>query len=227
MEQAILTKDQKMVLDLVRRTPEISQNFYLTGGTALAEFYLQHRYSDDLDFFTENKEFPDFDVEKFAGDIKNEINALSVEYRRIHDRRIFFFKKSTDELKVEFTYYPFMRLVPAVEDGLAIDSLEDIAANKLMTLFDRIEAKDFVDVYFIIHEAHLSLEQILVLVERKFRFSFEPLTLGSTFTRVSAISDLPKMIKPLTVEGLKMFFAEEAKKLASEILKDRLIKVRI
>ncbi len=26
--------------------------FYLTGGTALAEFYLKHRKSNDLDFFT-------------------------------------------------------------------------------------------------------------------------------------------------------------------------------
>ena len=26
-------------------------NLYLTGGTALSRFYLNHRYSDDLDFF--------------------------------------------------------------------------------------------------------------------------------------------------------------------------------
>ena len=26
--------------------------FYLTGGTALSRFHLNHRYSDDLDFFT-------------------------------------------------------------------------------------------------------------------------------------------------------------------------------
>jgi predicted nucleotidyltransferase component of viral defense system len=25
--------------------------FYLTGGTALGRFYLNHRYSEDLDFF--------------------------------------------------------------------------------------------------------------------------------------------------------------------------------
>lgn len=32
--------------------------FYLTGGTALGRFYLNHRYSDDLDFFVnKNTEF--------------------------------------------------------------------------------------------------------------------------------------------------------------------------
>ncbi len=28
--------------------------FYLTGGTALGRFYLNHRYSEDLDFFLNN-----------------------------------------------------------------------------------------------------------------------------------------------------------------------------
>ena len=30
----------------------IDTKFYLTGGTALSRFYLNHRYSEDLDFFT-------------------------------------------------------------------------------------------------------------------------------------------------------------------------------
>lgn len=33
-----------------------SQQFYLTGGTALARFYFQHRESLDLDLFTEDQE---------------------------------------------------------------------------------------------------------------------------------------------------------------------------
>jgi predicted nucleotidyltransferase component of viral defense system len=30
----------------------VGADFFLTGGTALAAFYLQHRHSDDLDLFT-------------------------------------------------------------------------------------------------------------------------------------------------------------------------------
>lgn len=33
-----------------------SQQFYLTGGTALSYFYLRHRQSNDLDFFTTGEE---------------------------------------------------------------------------------------------------------------------------------------------------------------------------
>ena len=30
----------------------LGESFFLTGGTALSAFFLEHRYSEDLDFFT-------------------------------------------------------------------------------------------------------------------------------------------------------------------------------
>lgn len=50
----ILTKEQQVILAQVKKEPFLDQ-FYFTGGTALSAFYLQHRYSEDLDFFTEKK----------------------------------------------------------------------------------------------------------------------------------------------------------------------------
>jgi hypothetical protein len=47
----ILTEGQKAVIRPIARSL-LRQEFFLTGGTALSAFYLQHRYSDDLDFFT-------------------------------------------------------------------------------------------------------------------------------------------------------------------------------
>lgn len=47
----ILTPFQKELLKAIGDS-KLADNFYLTGGTALAAFYLQHRYSEDLDFFT-------------------------------------------------------------------------------------------------------------------------------------------------------------------------------
>src|SRR3989344_1618200 len=50
-----------------------SQDFYLTGGTALAKFYFQHRESFDLDFFTQEQEI-DF----------NEVNLEMVKVIPVH-----------------------------------------------------------------------------------------------------------------------------------------------
>jgi predicted nucleotidyltransferase component of viral defense system len=52
-DNPLLTRDQKDLLLRFRDSP-LCRRFYLTGGTALAAFYLHHRLSEDLDFFSEN-----------------------------------------------------------------------------------------------------------------------------------------------------------------------------
>lgn len=221
MERTVLTPEQKIALELFAASDAVRPLFYLTGGTALAAFYLHHRYSDDLDFFTEAQDFPQLIVEAFAGEIKKSISADTIEYRRLYDRRIFFFKTHGDELKVEFTYYPFMRLETSPDiGGVAVDSLNDIAANKLMALIDRVEPKDFVDLYFLMKDNGMKWNTLAGLVQKKFQFTLEPLTLGSEFAKVSAISHLPRMIKTLTLEELKLFFTDRARELKSEIFED-------
>ena len=54
VKKTILTKNQQLLLNEIGKNKAISEAFYLGGGTALAEFYLKHRLSEDLDFFTEN-----------------------------------------------------------------------------------------------------------------------------------------------------------------------------
>lgn len=51
MEQEILTPAQKKVIGIVAGETKLAE-FYLTGGTALAAYYLGHRLSDDLGFFS-------------------------------------------------------------------------------------------------------------------------------------------------------------------------------
>jgi len=59
----LLLKGKRIITDLQRKIllvfSEIPGNemFYLTGGTALSEFYLAHRRSYDIDLFTTEKDF--------------------------------------------------------------------------------------------------------------------------------------------------------------------------
>jgi len=50
-KEKILAIYQQQFLEFASKQDYISKNFYLTGGTALAAFYLHHRMSEDLDFF--------------------------------------------------------------------------------------------------------------------------------------------------------------------------------
>ena len=220
MEQTLLTKEQLAALDEIRNSDTIAAIFYLTGGTALSEFYLRHRLSDDLDFFTDSKEFPQMEIEAIAEKIRTAIGASDINYRRLYDRRIFFLAHNGGELKMEFTYYPFKAIGERRNvSGTLVDSFEDIVAGKWMALMDRLEPKDFVDFYFIIKEAGISLGAIRELVNKKFNLKLEASTVGSELAKVRILDKLPRMIKPLTLDELKIFFSDQAKSLDKEIFK--------
>lgn len=219
MEPTILTKDQRQAIAVVSKNEAVAAAFYLTGGTALAAYYLHHRYSDDLDFFTAGESFPQLAVETVAKHIKDAIGGTDIEYRRIHDRRVFFIEKDPVELKIEFTSYPFPLLHTLTStDGIRVDSLEDIAANKIMALMDRIDAKDFFDLYFLVTQKGFTFSQLLDLVKKKFGFTIDPVALGSEFAKVRTLTALPRIIAPLKLSQIKDFFSDQAELLRGNII---------
>src|SRR5437879_5143457 len=48
----IITSEQKLLLEEFGKDAYLTSHFYFTGGTALSLYYLQHRASVDLDFFS-------------------------------------------------------------------------------------------------------------------------------------------------------------------------------
>lgn len=215
MEPVILTHDQHAIIDLLSHHHELSTLFYLSGGTALAAYHLHHRLSDDLDFFTDG-DVPLTSVTKFMEEAKRALRATKLSYEHLYDRHIFALN-TTPVLKVEFTKYAFRRLAPLQKtDGIFVDSLLDIAVNKLFTLFDRNEPKDFVDLYFLLQK--FAFPTLIKGVQKKFDFTIAPLTLGAELLKVRHLTMIPRMIHPLKREDLVEFFEREAKRLGKDIL---------
>lgn len=161
----VLLPAQKHLLSAFARS-RLAGSFYLSGGTALSAFHLQHRRSDDLDFFSE-LEVPVEAVLEFLGGLDMGVP----DYQHLFDRRIFLLPQARGAaLKVEFTRYPFARCDAGLEvDGIRVDSLRDILANKLLALTERSEPKDFVDVFVGLRAAGAPAVDSLVLdAERKF-----------------------------------------------------------
>lgn len=203
------TKEQQIILDEVKKSEYLNSNFYFTGGTALSAFYLQHRYSDDLDLFSQKK----FDnqviltlIEEWGRKHKFTLQSRFIEVVYIFN--LLFSNK--EKLKVDLSYYPYKRLEKGMAvDNLEVDSLLDIAVNKVLTISQRSEVKDFVDLYFLLQKFHVW--DLTTGVKVKFHIEIEPLLLGSDFLKVEDFDFLPKMIKPLTLEELKVFFRQKAK----------------
>lgn len=214
MEQKILTEAQEKIIKAAASEEKMS-DFYLSGGTALAVCYLNHRISDDLDFFIFEEPDKIF-LHGFAEKLKEIIGAREMRFERLYDRNQFFFGADGEELKVEFTKYPFARLEEyIIWEGVKIDSLRDIAANKLMALLDRFDPKDFVDLYFILQK--FNLQDIRDDVEKKFGIKVDNIFLGGELAKVKNVKALPKMLKPLTINELKDFFSNLAEGLGLQI----------
>jgi len=218
--KSILTPFQKSILDEICREKFITENFVFGGGTALSEFYLKHRYSEDFDFFTENQILFDELRIKLVS-LSRKLGIKSVEYREIQSAKIFFLKGNKREVvKTDFNYFPFPNFSKAkIYKGLRISSLQDIAISKLDTILTGNKARDFVDFYFIQKEHPFNFEFLLRKIEEKFSLKIDPLFLGSRLLQINKLKDYPKMIKNFSSKDLVAYFDELAKDQRNKIVK--------
>ncbi len=220
MGQAIkqhFTHIQQLFLKEICKDAFITETFYLTGGTALSACYLNHRLSEDIDLFSDTS----FDESRVLASMTRIVSALHVSstLEKIHERlRYDLIFPKQNLLKIDFVFYDFKHIEPVkYVDNLAVDSIGDIAVNKLLSISQRTASKDYVDLYFLLKK--YTVWDLQHGVEHKFKMEIEPFYLSSLFAKVSEFTDLPIMKKKLTLDQLKQFFLMEAKQLARTMVK--------
>lgn len=138
--------------DFLRAFFARNQAFFLTGGSALGIFYLEHRVSYDLDFFTTEPDPVDWHV------LQNQLLGIAAEWdaqcRSLiatpEFHRFELVRGSEHEL-LDFVVERVPQVDPKKEvfAGIRVDTLREIIANKLCTLLSRCEVKDVIDLYFL------------------------------------------------------------------------------
>lgn len=215
-QNTILSGKQKIILSEFGADNRLSA-FYFTGGTALSEYYLKHRASEDLDFFTSN----DFDPQVILEVVNSwsTKHGFSIKSSFVDPTHIYLLRfKDNDQLKVDFARYPYPNLKePENYEGVRVDSFFDIAVNKFLTLNQRTEVKDFVDVYYILEK--FNFWQLRDGVMAKFNIEIDPFLMASDYLKVEGFENLPKMYKKLDMITLKEFFRGQAKKLSGGSVK--------
>lgn len=218
MTSSILSKNQKNLLTLLSEEKLISAHFYLTGGTALAEFYLHHRLSEDLDFFSE-QEFEAQDISVILRKIQTAAGIEKIEYQQSFNRNLFFLYTGTQIIKTEFTYFPFARIEKKEKFGeLFIDSLIDIAVNKIFTIYQRPRSRDFIDLYLLLkNNPSLTIDSLIDKAQVKFDNYLDPIQLGAQYMKAKELKDYPRMIGKLDEKLWQEFFIQEAKRLSIKV----------
>lgn len=211
MSQTILTPLQKQIFTLLTKDKQFFKYFYLSGGTALSEYYLHHRISEDLDFFSE-KEIDKIWLNSLAKKIKQSVGFGKLDIEESFNRNLVFFTTNKLTIKTEFTYYPFTRIEKSTtKNGIIVDSLIDIAVNKFFTIYQKPTARHFIDLYFILKTKKYSWEQLEKFARIKFDTVIDPIQLGSQLIKVETVKDLPKMIIKISNDKWQSYFMKQAR----------------
>jgi predicted nucleotidyltransferase component of viral defense system len=213
---SVLTRLQREFLSKFFARPS-GQAFYLTGGVALSEFYLQHRFSQDLDLFTQSQTA----FESSEGDLTAAAHEVGAEVVRFHPpkpgdnlSRCFLTLSGEPEIKIDVVHDPPPYFGEVMLHGeIRVDSLENLAVGKLLAVFGRAYPRDFVDLYFLL-KVGIDVDRLLTLSKQK-DLGFSEYFLGSMLEQVTQVEaqDLPRMLKPLDIEDMKQTLLNLARKL--------------
>jgi len=150
--KGLLTPIQREIVTLLAGLPD-QKFFYLTGGTALSEFYLGHRLSFDLDFFTVEAEL----VLPFSHQLEAACPSQGLQVsvtRRFASFVEFLLHRGEESLRVDLALDAPFRFAPPVlsEYGVWVNDFEDLKTEKVLAYYGRAEPRDAVDLYFILQQ---------------------------------------------------------------------------
>jgi hypothetical protein len=201
--------------EVLRVVAAINTPFYLTGGTALSRHYLHHRFSDDLDFFTNAHSGFQKEAEKILIKLRESINTQIV----VSDTDFLRVRLQKDEVNLKMD---FINDVPHHMGGFGtffgcqIDNPLNILSNKL-TALSRDAPKDYCDIVFIAQSYPFHWADILEGAKQKDVWVNE-LAIFELIHHfdVNTLNNIP-WVKEVNLNALK----EHVKIIAMDILKCR------
>jgi predicted nucleotidyltransferase component of viral defense system len=173
---APISKEYQELYELQDRVMDIvfglGSEFYLTGGTCLSRFYQAKRYSDDLDFFTNDSPRFSFAVREIRATLAKELQ-ISLQTETKHFVRLVI----DGRLQVDFVNDSVLRdAMPIITpQGYLIDTIDNILSNKLTALIGRDNPKDMFDLILIYTYYPVDWKKILMIAHQKAHFSSDDL----------------------------------------------------
>lgn len=193
-------KRQKVFLDLSLFKDE----GYLAGGTALA-LQINHRRSEDFDIFV-NKTIDNklrLKIKKIFGNVdfyldnEDQINLLT-----------------KDGVKITFLWYYFPRIgLPIRTESISLASIDDIMADKSITIGRRAVWRDYVDVFYVLKNKMSTMASVISLAKKKFKNEFIETQFLEQLMYFDDLEITPIEFvgKPYPVDEVRLFLEQEVK----------------
>ena len=101
-------------------------------------------------------------------------------------------------------------------DNILVDSLINIATNKILAVFGRLEPKDYIDLFAICTKTELSFDEMFALAKQK-DTGLSEFYFANTIADVSKFETLPKMKKLFDKEEFVKFYEKLSRKILLRI----------
>ena len=156
----ILNKPQREIWE---KLAPLKKEAVLAGGTALL-LQIQHRQSFDFDLFFPRelgrkdliKVKKTIPIKEIGLNTKEQINIITV-----------------NNVLINLVFYPFSFIFPQEKTAIIpLASIKDIALDKSYTIGRRALWRDYVDMFFLLKDRHITLSEISALAPKKFGAEF-------------------------------------------------------
>lgn len=188
--------------------------FYLTGGTALGRFYLHHRYSEDLDFFTADEEGFISQTNEIYQELRRhfhlseDLNLKSQSYVSLHMQKPY-------RLKIDFVLETLPRWGGTIVVGdVEVDNPANILANKLGCIVSRDEPKDVFDIYSLSHHYSFNWRTAYEQANQKQLVDVADIAMRLSSFPVDWLKGLHWLMQPINEES----FAKDLKTISDDLL---------
>lgn len=190
--------------DFLRAWFAEERRFFLTGGSALGLFYLHHRRSYDLDLFS-SEAVEGIEIRNTVLRVAARIRAQCESLRTAPDYHRFRLVRGEEKEIIDVVVDRAPQIDPhkAEFDGIRVDTLREMTANKLTTLLSRAELKDIVDLYCL---EQSGVDILAALPDAMAKDGgWEPAVVSMLLDGVR-VHEVPAwMIRPLAVADLQAF----------------------
>jgi len=186
----ILSKEQQEILEILKKLLLSNSSFYLAGDTGLA-ILLGHRKSLAFDFFSKSEISPI----KITKELKNYFQDEKLSLVEMKEDTLIVLLNT---IQTSFFNYNYPLLKPSITyNGIAVASIEDIAAMKMISIMQRGLKKDFVDLWTVLKETKYKFNDIFCFCRNKYDSAFsESIALKAlTYFKDAEDEDMPEGIK--------------------------------
>jgi len=191
-------------LELLSESP-IVKRYYLAGGTALS-LHFGHRFSNDLDFFSQHPKNP----------LALRSGLASLGRLEILQNEEGTFNGIFNQIKLGLFVYPYPLLFPTLDfKGINVADILDIACMKVDAISSRGTKRDFIDLYFICQKTK-PLREILSLYIKKYssaKFNKLHILKSLIYFEDSEEDAMPEMLEEVSWEEVKKFFVGKTRDL--------------